>query len=578
MLVKNFEDAEQATQDSRAEAEQARDYFDGKQWSDDEIAELAKRKQPVITDNKLKDKIEYLIGLEAASRTDPKAYPRTPMDEESAEAATDALRFVAENNDLDSVVSDIAENMLIEGAGGCEVTVRRKGDDVEIVIPVIPWDRMYFDPHSMKRDFSDARYLGQFVWMDQEEAASKWPDVDWDSVATEIARTAGDTFDDKPKTRWFDSNRKRVRVVEQYFRKDGKWCVCKFVNGEFLEEPRESAYQMEGESDHPYAWMSAYVDRDGNRYGVVRRYKTLQDEINHRRSKALHILNNRQIFAETGAFDNKVKARREVNKPDGFVEYNKGFDAEIRDNTELAAGQAQLLADAIQALSTTGPTAMDGASSASGRAKLIDQQTDVLELGRLFDQLRALKRQIYRKIWARVQQFWTDEKWIRIRDEEGRAKFAQLNQPVTAEMAAQENPDLAALAQYNPNQIVDIRNNVADLDVDIILDEAPDAVNIQIEQFEALVNLSGAGVVFPPDVYIEASSLRNKDQLLEKLRGGDDPAVQQQMQQEQMIAMQERMSKIEKDMAAARKSNAEADQTELENKVGLAAAAGMANG
>jgi len=221
---------------------------------------------------------------------------------------------------------------------------------------------------------------------------------------------------------------------------------------------------------------------------------------------------------------------------------------------------------------------MDGASSASGRAKLIDQQTDVLELGRLFDQLRALKRQIYRKIWARVQQFWTDEKWIRIRDEEGRAKFAQLNQPVTAEMAAQENPDLAALAQYNPNQIVDIRNNVADLDVDIILDEAPDAVNIQIEQFEALVNLSGAGVVFPPDVYIEASSLRNKDQLLEKLRGGDDPAVQQQMQQEQMIAMQERMSKIEKDMAAARKSNAEADQTELENKVGLAAAAGMANG
>ena len=482
-VVQNFEAAEQATVDARQEAETARDYFDGIQWTAEEQAELKARKQPCITDNMLKDKIESLIGMELQSRSDPKAYPRTPQDDEAAEAATDALRYVGENNDLDQTVSDIAENMFVEGYGGCEVIAKPKGDDVEIAVVPNAWDRTYFDPHSVKKDFSDARYKGTFVWLDEDDAQRRWPEVDFSSIASEQSQSAFETSDDKPKTRWYDSQRRRVRIVEQYYLKGGVWYSCKFVKGQFIEQPSESAYIAEGEADDPYCWMSAYVDRDGQRYGVVRRYKSLQDEVNHRRSKALHILNNSRVIMETGAVESVKTARREANRPDGVIEVAPGMRFELSSDIELASGQAGLLNDARQALASTTPNAGDAASSASGRSKIVGQQLDFIEVGRQFDQIRALKKAIYRKIWHRIQQFWTDEKWVRIRDDEGKAKFAQLNAPVTAAEQAQEmGVDPRFLP--NPDAIVGKRNDVTELDVDIIIDESPDVINLQAEQFE----------------------------------------------------------------------------------------------
>ena len=594
IVVQNFESAENNSLTEREEAEQARDYFDGKQWTSEEEKGLRERKQAPITDNMLKDKIEYMVGMEAASRTDPKAYPRTPHDEESAEAATDALRYVQENNDVPTQFSDNVENQFIEGYGALEiVAVNKPSGEKEIAVRHVPWDRTYYDQHSIRKDFSDARYRGVFVWMDVEDAKIKWPNADWDSIATDND-SMSDTFGDKPSDLWYDCNRKRVRVVEQYFRYQGKVWYAKFTKGSLITPPTVSPYLNEdGLPEDPYAWQSAYVDRDGNRYGVVRRYKDLQDEINHRRSRALFILNSNQLLAEEGAFVDANKARKEANKPDGYLEYAPGLKVEIRSNTELASGQAGLLADARQALATTGPKAVNNTSpSQSGRAKQLDQQTDVLELGRLFDQQRAQKRQMYKKVWNRVKQFWTDEKWVRIRDEEGKPSFAQLNHPVTAEEEAQELAQkgeqipqevLMHLNMGNVNQVVRTRNDVTEMDVDIIIDEAPDILTVQQEQFADLVSLAQVGVVYPPDVYLEASSLRNKDKLKEKLTGGDDPeaqaAAEQQKQIEQMMLQLEaadKSTKADEQAAKARKTHAEAEEQELTNMLGKSATAQLA--
>ena len=567
-VTKNFEAWEQQTRPAREEAELYRDYFDGKQWSSDETAELKARKQPVITDNMLKDKIESLTGMVIQQRTDPKAYPRTPQDEESSEAATDALRYVAENNDLDTLEADVAENTFIEGDGGVEVVVVPKGDDVEIRYILNRWDRRYYDTHSLAKDYSDATYLGTFVWMDVSSAKQRWPEVNWDAVGGDMNEFGSESTDDKPSTVHYDTDRKRVRVIEQWYEEGGVWFTCKFVKGQWIEEPSESPYEVDGDSSHPYCWTSAYVDRDGNRYGVAKRYKDLQDEVNHRRSKALHIMNTNQVFMEEGAADKRA-IRKEINRPDGVVEYNVGFKFDYDKNIDLASGQFQLLQDARSALSKTSPDAQDTASSASGRSKIVGAQMDFIEVGRQFDQLRKWKREVYRKTWSCVQKYWTDAKWVRIRDEEGNSKFVQLNEP------AMEN----GLPVINPmTGQQEIKNNVADLDVDIILDESPDIINMQEEQFGMMVQLAQAGVPFPPDALIMASSLRNKDQILEKLTGGNDPEAQAQVQQQQQIQMQgvmlemaEVKAKIENLQADTMKKSAEAEQTQLENMAGAGA-------
>ena len=90
---------------------------------------------------------------------------------------------------------------------------------------------------------------------------------------------------------------------------------------------------------------------------MVRGLISLQDEINKRRSKAMHLLNVHQVVAEQGAVPDVDKARREVAKPDGYVEVMPGLKFEIQQTTDLAAGQFQLLQHATAEMQLSGPNA-----------------------------------------------------------------------------------------------------------------------------------------------------------------------------------------------------------------------------
>src|SRR5690606_8712122 len=84
--VEYFEEAESATDEARRLSERDRDYYDNKQWTSDEIATLEKRKQPVVTYNRIQRKVDFLSGLERQQRKDPRAFPRNPKDEAAANA------------------------------------------------------------------------------------------------------------------------------------------------------------------------------------------------------------------------------------------------------------------------------------------------------------------------------------------------------------------------------------------------------------------------------------------------------------------------------------------------------------
>lgn len=114
--VDSFEDA---TAEARKLAEKCRDYYDNEQWTSEEKAALRKRNQPDTVINRIKSKVDFLLGTEITTRSDPKAYPRNPgQDEEAAQAATDALRYIGDINRFNSKKTAVFENMIIEGYGG----------------------------------------------------------------------------------------------------------------------------------------------------------------------------------------------------------------------------------------------------------------------------------------------------------------------------------------------------------------------------------------------------------------------------------------------------------------------------
>ena len=154
-LVRAFEESEEATYEPRTEAERARDYYDGRQLTPDQIKTLQRRKQPIVIENLIRPKVDYLCGLERQSRTDPRALPRTAMHDKDAEAVTDALRYVCEDSRWDVKRSNAFQHMLVEGFGGVEIVVKQTRDGIDPDIKVLDWDRIFYDPHSSRPDFSD---------------------------------------------------------------------------------------------------------------------------------------------------------------------------------------------------------------------------------------------------------------------------------------------------------------------------------------------------------------------------------------------------------------------------------------
>jgi hypothetical protein len=579
MLVKYFEEAEDLTRRARELSERDRDYFanfDDSQWTSGEKSKLAKRGQPAITSNYIKRKVSTLTGGERRMRSDPKAFPRNPQDEQTANAATDALRFVGDSNKFNVTRSKVYEEMLIEGYGGADVVIETspKGER-KVCVKRVPWDRLFFDPHSSASDFSDAKYKGIVIWRDASRN-------DQDVLGETLRSSGSDTYDDRPKTAWVDSKRTRVRVVQIHYYHDDEWMVATFTKAGFIEPPVISPYQdRDGRSACSLVMRSAYVDRENNRFGAVRDWISTQEEINKRRSKAVHLINSRQTYGNKMAIQDAKVAKTELAKPDGHLEINAGaqFGADfgILPTTDMSSGNVQLLQLAIGEMNASGPNAaMAGKARGeqSGRALEAQMQAGSVEMEPLVDELRQWTREVYEAAWMRIRQFWTDETWVRVTDDDRNLKFVGLNKQVTlADKLAQMQPEMrAAFMQQNqmvPNdprlqQVIGMENEVSGLDVDIEIEEGPDLSTLKSEQFAVVSDLAKSGIPMsnghpvPLEALVELSDLRNKDAWIKKWGGGgsegDDPRLGQAMQQ--MQAMGAKLNELAQALQQAQQETA----------------------
>jgi hypothetical protein len=319
-----------------------------------------------------------------------------------------------------------------------------------------------------------------------------------------------------------------------------------------------------------------------------------QDEINKRRSKGLHLITMRQFRMSPSSTQSMDTIKRELAKPDGGIQGDKD-DFEILPTNDMAAANLQLLQEAkaeIDLLGANAALAGKNENELSGRAILAQQQGGMVEVARMFDRLRALSISVYRAIWNRIRQFWTDERWIRVTDDERNLKFVGLNQKVTVAMLAQDaaKGDEKALAtarklvgpavdaamqgdqkaqmalglfvQQNGHSVVEVRNAVNELDIDIVIDEGMDTPSVQAEQFETLAKMLPSA---PPNLQpilweslFESSALRGKEQILEKFNQPPPPAVQEAQQRQQQIAEAGAVAEVEKTKSEAVKNIAQA--------------------
>ncbi len=600
-LVDWVEQAAEASQEAREQAERCRDYSDNKQLTPEERRILAQRGQPEVIRNKIKRKVLFLRGWEARNRSDPRCYANKSSSEDDAAKFTDMLRFQERKSRLDRKFSDVWDNFLHEGYGGVEVLGPSQADPRVIEVKRWRWDRLLHDPHSSEPDFSDARYLGGFIWQDEDAALEKWPQGEEAFAATirgEEGTTWGRTYDDKPiKYSWsagVNGKRKRVRVVQLDYWWRGWWWRAIFVRGGKLEDYPLPYTDRQGNSVPALILGSAYVDRENQRYGEVAEWLSLQDDINKRHSKALHELNSTQTVREQGSVQDPDEFKRQKARPDGDMEVAPGALENKRfmfiERKEQSAANMQMLQFALSDFQTQGPNAsLQGTQSGSpsGRAIRANQEGGLIEIEPLRDQHNDLKQRVYQAVGLRCQQFISGETWIEVTDDRESVRSVGFNRPVMmAERIAEQarengvsEEEIAAhldQADQDPElstqlrQVVGHEGVLAEIDVDVIVEAASESINMAHEAFEFV----SQDPTMPFEVKLELWPGTSKQK--KKIRDLLDTLRAQQAQgQEQASALQadNMMADTESKRARAMKDMSQAEQASMATQLAPAEAA-----
>ncbi|MFZ2620342.1 MAG: hypothetical protein WAX89_05655 [Alphaproteobacteria bacterium] len=535
----------------REEAQEAWAFYDGRQWSGEEVEKLAESGQPAIVINKIAAKVDNIAGTEVAGRTRILYRSRSgeAQEEATARAVTDLALYVAERNDQALEVSGMFRAGLVTGIGWLDVGVEAAAEGAFIFNRVEDEMAVVWDPMSRRADMSDARFVCRERWLDEEEAKALFPDQAEQvlkNIALGLGRGHGRmayALSGAKDVSYADSARKLVRVVEvQYKRTEQLYSVRK-VDGSKLATFDKKAAQTVGEEVESNAVPRVYVayfsenvllshtplpyshnrftllpyvfkrDRkDGKPYGLVRMAIDPQRELNKRRSKAMHLLNTAQVIADIDAVEDPALLAKEAARPDGLILKRPGKELRIIRNSDLAQSQVavmdQAAKDIQEVMGVFDETLGKTSNAASGIAIQQRQMAGTLNQMFAFDALRRTKKELGLQVLELIRQYFTHEMVVQITDDVQSARLVRLNTP-------QLLADGTTMVEH------DVQRGVFDIHVE----EVRDVLSSRELDIQQLNVLMAAGVPIPPKLLVEATSVKNKAEILRSLEAAAAPVL-----------------------------------------------------
>ena len=608
------------------------DMYDGDQWTAEDAAILEERGQAPLVFNEIAPMVDWMIGTERRARVDWKVLPRTEDDVEMADVKTKVMKYVTDINRSQFNRSRAFDDAIKVGVGWVDSGVRSDPTKDVLYDKYEDWRNVVWDSMAVEFDLSDARYLFRTRWVDEDVALAMYPDraevlqrsvmdagnyssAQWEedefnfegrSTSTHTSETSGTAFSSGRGNLGGDV-RRRIRLIEAQFRLPAavKVVTSGPFKGQFVEGWDDVLMQQVADGGgsvvervvmrmHIAVMTEGHMlalgpmpmrhnsfsltpiwcyrrGRDRMPYGVIRRVRDLQMDLNKRASKALFTLSTNQIIAEVGAVEDINEAREEADRPDGVIIYKAGKKLELHRDGELAAGQVQMMTLNAQSIQKSAGVSNENlgrqTNASSGEAIKARQMQGSVVTTQPFDHLRYAIQTQGEKLLSLVEQWYTEEKVIRLTGHKGQLDWVRINQP-------EEQPD-GSVRYLN-----DITSSLADF----VVSEQDYSGTLRQVMFDAINQMAGR---LPPDaalrlltIAMEYSDMPNNDAIadeLRKLTGERDPnkpmspEEQQQMQQQmqaqaEALQIQQAQAKaaLEEQLAKVREVNARAEKLEAE--------------
>lgn len=613
--------------------EQAMDaaYYDNKQWTEEEKAELRSRGQAATVYNIIRTAIDWIIGSEKRGRTDFNILPRGKDDAKPAEAKTKFMKYLSDVNRTPFHRSRAFEDVAKVGIGWLEEGAQNDEDGEPIYARYESWRNMLWDSASTELDLSDARWVSRSKWVDEDIAKTLFPGRDHviEAAVTE-ATLYGGGFDLADGDQAMDSieydrnnstlngeisthSRRRVRLIEMWYRVPEKVKRLRggAFSGEILDEndPRHAeaieagavmiekpmmrmrvaimtTHGLLADGPSPYRHnrfkfvpIWGYRDDETNLpYSLIRGLRPIQDGVNKAKSKAQHILSTNKVLMEEDILPEGVTLddfADEAAKPNAILIVRTGKLGSIKMDVdrELAAPYVQMMHDDIAFAQTSSGVTDEllgrETNATSGVAVKARQEQGSLATSKLFDNLRFAEQLRGELELSLIEQYVTEQKQFRITNQRGTPEFVDLNDGLP-------------------------ENDITRSKADFVISEADWRATMRQAAVDQLVDVLSK---MPPevgmsvlDLLIENMDLPNRDEIVKRVRSKTgmkdpdqtEPTPEEIAQQEQQALETQKQTELwEANLAdikaGAAKKAADADRVKAQTTLDLmnAAKSGM---
>ncbi len=158
-----------------------------------------------------------------------------------------------------------------------------------------------------------------------------------------------------------------------------------------------------------------------------------QDEVNKRRSKAIHFLNMNQVVMDEGAVPDVDALREELADPEGVIVKRPNRSFELLRNLELAKGHLELMMDAINEIRLISGVYSDAigqpTNARTGAAVQARREGTQTSLVLFLKSAMNAEKKLAIEVMDLIKQYYRGPRILRITDAKGQAAFLSINQP-----------------------------------------------------------------------------------------------------------------------------------------------------
>lgn len=367
-------------------------FYDGEQFTQEELDAYEERNQKPRVFNEIKPTVDWILGGERRARTDWAVMPRTEDDSKPSVRKNKLVKYIDDINNARWHRSEAFTDMCKTGEGWTRITYEPNAEgDNQIKLMHEHWRSMLCDSKSRKPDMTDMQYVWCTKILPIETLINYFPNKkneliglaeDMEDLERELQNDGMIEYlaqsHERVRTGSLDvvhssGEREGVRVYEMWYKKNERVKILKgegSFNNEVLdlknsdhvalindygyrtvEITREQMYcalytdttvlyRQRSPYKHnrfPFIRRFAYLkDKDGSPYGVIRSIRDPQSDLNTRRNRALFLMASSRVIMDKGAVEDKNGLANEVARWDAIIEKETGKELRIEDGVAIA--------------------------------------------------------------------------------------------------------------------------------------------------------------------------------------------------------------------------------------------------